>query len=158
VPSAEQADNRRRGRVEDRIRQIAQDRLGLLTFTVSNKALDSLACKTGSATSCRPLIAASLSGSSRDFARTPSLAIRGHGPSLRGQGVELVRAPGLKCRRSLSYARQVESDKRLLPAVVHGPVAQRASTSAGTSEVCLFITSTGLNLAHPLLSLTSDFR
>jgi hypothetical protein len=47
VPSAEQADNRRRGRVEDRIRQIAQDRLGLLTFTVSNKALDSLACKPG---------------------------------------------------------------------------------------------------------------
>jgi hypothetical protein len=38
VPSAEQADNRQKGRVEDRIRQIAQDRLGLLTFTVSNKA------------------------------------------------------------------------------------------------------------------------
>jgi hypothetical protein len=47
VPSAEQADNRRRGRVEDRIRQIAQDRIGLLTFTVSNKAPASLACKPG---------------------------------------------------------------------------------------------------------------
>jgi hypothetical protein len=38
VPSAEQADNRRRGRAENRIPQIAQDRIGLLTFTVRNKA------------------------------------------------------------------------------------------------------------------------
>jgi hypothetical protein len=34
MPSAEQADNRRRGRAEDRIRQITQDRIGLLTLTV----------------------------------------------------------------------------------------------------------------------------
>jgi hypothetical protein len=49
VPSAEQIDNRRRGRAEDRIREIAQDRIGLLTFTLRNKNLDSLACKTGAA-------------------------------------------------------------------------------------------------------------
>jgi hypothetical protein len=47
VPSAEQINNRRKGRAEDRIPQTAQDRIGLLTFTVRNKALDSLACKTG---------------------------------------------------------------------------------------------------------------
>jgi hypothetical protein len=46
VPSAEQIDNRRRGRAEDRIPQIAQDRIGLLTFTVRNKA-PGLARKTG---------------------------------------------------------------------------------------------------------------
>ena len=38
MPSAEQADNRRRGRAEDRIPQISQDRIGLLTLTVGNKA------------------------------------------------------------------------------------------------------------------------
>jgi hypothetical protein len=32
VPSAEQVDNRRRGRAEDRIPQIAQDGMCLLTF------------------------------------------------------------------------------------------------------------------------------
>jgi hypothetical protein len=47
VPSAEQINNRRKGRAEDRIPQTAQDRIGLLTFTVRNKALDNFACKTG---------------------------------------------------------------------------------------------------------------
>ena len=37
MPSAGKVDNRRRGRAEDRIPQIAQDRIGLLTFTVRNK-------------------------------------------------------------------------------------------------------------------------
>jgi hypothetical protein len=49
VPSAEQADNQRRGRAEDRIPQVTQEGMGLLTCTVSNEALDSLACKTGAA-------------------------------------------------------------------------------------------------------------
>jgi hypothetical protein len=42
VPSAEQADKWRRRRAEDRIPQIAQDRIGLLTVTVRNKALHNL--------------------------------------------------------------------------------------------------------------------
>ena len=50
VPSAEQADNRRRGRAEDRIPQIAQDRMGLLTLTVRTKPCTTLACKIGVAT------------------------------------------------------------------------------------------------------------
>ena len=41
MPSAEQVDNRRRGRAEDRIPQITQEGMGLLTFTVRNKALPS---------------------------------------------------------------------------------------------------------------------
>ena len=49
MPSAEQADNRRRGRAENRIPQITQEGMGLLTFTRSNEALDSIACKTGAA-------------------------------------------------------------------------------------------------------------
>ena len=50
MPSAEQADNRRRGRAEDRIPQIAQDRIGLLTLTVRKKPCTTLACKIGVAT------------------------------------------------------------------------------------------------------------
>jgi hypothetical protein len=53
VPSAEQADNPRRRRAEDRIPQIAQDRVGLLTFTVGNKA-SALPARPGAATTSAP--------------------------------------------------------------------------------------------------------
>jgi hypothetical protein len=53
VPSAEQADNRRRGRAEDRIPQITQERMGLLTVTVRNKA-SALPARPGAATTSAP--------------------------------------------------------------------------------------------------------
>jgi hypothetical protein len=48
VPSAEQAD-RRRSRAEDQIPQIAQERIGLLTLTIRNKA-PALPARPGAAT------------------------------------------------------------------------------------------------------------
>ena len=48
MPSAEQADNRRRGRAEDRIPQIAQDRMGLLTLTVRTSPAQALPQDRGS--------------------------------------------------------------------------------------------------------------
>lgn len=53
MPSAEQADNRRRGRAEDRIPQITQEGMGLLTFTVRNKA-SALPARPGAATTSAP--------------------------------------------------------------------------------------------------------
>jgi hypothetical protein len=53
VPSAEQVDNRRRGRAEDRIPQITQEGMGLLTFTVRNKA-SALPARPGAATTSAP--------------------------------------------------------------------------------------------------------
>ena len=69
--------------------------------------------------------------------------------------------PGLKCRRSLSYARQVESDKRLLPAFVLACLAlELGELRPAPRGLRLYVklTSPGLNHAHSLLSLTSDFR
>ena len=78
-----------------------------------------------------------------------------------GGGVEPAEHPGLKCRRSLSYARQVESDKRFLPAFVLACLAlELGELRPAPRGLRLYVklTSPGLNHAHSLLSLTSDFR
>ena len=67
--------------------------------------------------------------------------------------------PGLKCRRSLSYARQVESDKRLLPAFVLACLALELGElrpAPGGLRLYVKLTSPGLNHADSLLSLTSN--
>ena len=53
MPSAEQADNRRRRRAEHRIPQIAQDTIGLLTLTERNKA-PAVPASRGAATTSAP--------------------------------------------------------------------------------------------------------
>jgi hypothetical protein len=47
VPSAEQVDNRRRGRAEDRDPQVTQEGMGPFTFTISNEGWTALPARPG---------------------------------------------------------------------------------------------------------------